>query len=120
MAIIENNIIEDDFDVQTIADEMGMSYSGLFKKVKLITGQSVSSFIRFIRIRKAAELLINTNCNVNEAALNVGISDIKYFREHFVKVFGIKPSEFLKKHRSAFNKNYRIEEPVKFGEEHLI
>lgn len=120
MAIIEHNIIEDDFDVQTIADEMGMSYSGLFKKVKLITGQSVNSFIRFIRIRKAAELLINTNCNVNEAAINVGISDVKYFREHFVKVFGIKPYEFLKKHRSAFNKNYRIEEPVRFGEEHLI
>ncbi len=117
MTIIENNIIEDDFDVQTIADEMGMSYSSLFKKVKKLTGQSVVNFVRFIRIRKAAELLINTNCNVNEAAINVGISDIRYFRHNFVKVFGIKPSDFLKKHRSAFNKNYQIEEPAKFMED---
>ncbi|WP_448697499.1 two-component regulator propeller domain-containing protein [Mucilaginibacter sp. AW1-3] len=114
VAIIESNIIDNDFDVQAIADEMGMSYSSLFKKIKLITGQSVNNFIRFIRIRKAAELLINTNCNVNEAAMNVGVNDIKYFREHFVKVFGMKPSEFLKKHRTAFHKNYRVEEAMKF------
>ena len=116
VAIIENNIIDNDFDVKAIADEMGMSYSSLFKKIKLITGLSVNNFVRFIRIRKAAELLINTNCNINEAALNVGINDIKYFREHFVKVFGIKPSEFLKKHRTAFHKNYRIEDTMKFSE----
>lgn len=115
VAIIESNIIDNNFDVQAIADEMGMSYSSLFKKIKLITGQSVNNFIRFIRIRKAAELLINTNCNVNEAAINVGINDIKYFREHFVKVFGMKPSEFLKKHRTAFHKNYRVEETIKFS-----
>ena len=114
VAIIENNIVDDNFDVQAIADEIGMSYSSLFKKIKLITGQSVNNFIRFIRIRKAAELLINTNCNVNEAAMNVGINDIKYFREHFVKVFGMKPSEFLKKHRTAFHKNYSVDEVMKF------
>jgi signal transduction histidine kinase/ligand-binding sensor domain-containing protein/DNA-binding NarL/FixJ family response regulator len=112
VSIIENYIIDKDFDVKTIADEMGMSYSSLFKKIKAITGQSVNSLVRFIRIRKAAELLINTNCNVNEAALNVGINDIKYFREHFIKLFGMKPSEFMKKHRSAFHKDYRVEDSM--------
>ncbi|UOE47795.1 response regulator [Mucilaginibacter sp. SMC90] len=112
VSIIENYIIDKDFDVKTIADEMGMSYSSLFKKIKAITGQSVNSLVRFIRIRKAAELLINTNCNVNEAALNVGINDIKYFREHFIKLFGMKPSEFMKKHRSAFHNNYRVEDAM--------
>jgi len=90
-----------------------MSFSSLFKKIKLITGLSVNNFVRFVRIRKAAELLINTNCNVNEAALNVGINDIKYFREHFVKVFGVKPSEFMKKHRTAFHKHYRMDDTLK-------
>jgi signal transduction histidine kinase/ligand-binding sensor domain-containing protein/DNA-binding NarL/FixJ family response regulator len=110
IAIIENNLGDPDFDVKTIADEMGMSYSGLFKKIKAISGQSVNSFVRFVRLRKAAEIMIHTSCNVNEAALNAGFNDIKYFREHFIKQFGDKPSEFIKKHRAAFHKTYLIED----------
>ncbi|WP_431294402.1 response regulator [Pedobacter sp. P26] len=105
IVIIENNLLEDGFDVQTLADEMTMSYSNLYKRMKLITNGSVKSFMRFVRIRKSAELLINTNCNINEASLSVGINDIKYFRAHFVKIFGINPSEFTKKHRTSFRKN---------------
>lgn len=113
--IIEQNLLESDFDVQRIANEMAMSYSSLYKRIKLITGRTVSDFIRFIRIRKAAELLINTNCNVNEAAMHVGFNDIKYFREHFVKIYGIKPSEFVKRHRIAFKKKYLMENEVTYN-----
>jgi signal transduction histidine kinase/ligand-binding sensor domain-containing protein/CheY-like chemotaxis protein/AraC-like DNA-binding protein len=119
VAVIENNIADKDFDVKTIAAELGMGYSTLFKKIKLITGLSVNGFVRFIRIRKAAELLINTNCNVNEAALNVGINDIKYFREHFIKIFGVKPSAFLRMHRMAFHKNYHVDDAFMLNHNHL-
>lgn len=106
--IIENAIGDPNFDVGTIADQMGMSYSSLYKKVKTITGQSINGFIRFVRLRKAAELMINTACNVNEAAFRVGYNDIKYFREHFNKQFGVNPSEFIKRHRVAFQKAYNF------------
>ena len=108
IAVVENNLFDPDFDVKTIATEMGMSYSNLFKLIKQITGQSVNSFVRFVRLRKAAEMMINTNCNVNEAAFQAGFNDIKYFREQFNKQFGINPSEFIKKHRNAFHKSYKI------------
>ncbi|HEY4326488.1 MAG TPA: two-component regulator propeller domain-containing protein [Mucilaginibacter sp.] len=110
IGIIENYLLDPDLDVKTIADEMGVSYSSLFKKIKEVSGHSVNSFVRFVRLRKAAEFMIHTNCNVNEAALNAGFNDIKYFREHFIKQFGIKPSEFIKKHRTAFYKTYQAEE----------
>lgn len=113
IGIIENYLVDPAFDVKTIAVEMGMSYSSLFKKIKAVSGQSVNSFVRFVRLRKAAELMIHTNCNVNEAALNAGFNDIKYFREHFIKQFGIKPSEFIKKHRPAFHKTYLVEETIR-------
>ncbi len=113
IAIIENSLVDSQFDVKTIADEMGMSYSSLFKKIKAISGQSVNSFVRFVRLRKAAEIMIHTNCNVNEAAFNAGFNDIKYFREHFIKQFGDKPSEFIKKHRAAFHKTYLIEDTIR-------
>jgi ligand-binding sensor domain-containing protein/signal transduction histidine kinase/CheY-like chemotaxis protein/AraC-like DNA-binding protein len=108
IAVIEGNLQDPDFDVKRISSEMGMSYSSLLKKIKSITGQSVNGFIRFIRLRKSAELMIHTNCNVNEAAMQVGINDIKYFRAQFYKLFEINPSDFIKKHRKAFQKSYHI------------
>lgn len=110
ITVIEQNFINDNFDVYALADAIGISYPTLFKRIKSTTGQSINNFIRFVRLRKAAELLIQTNCNINEAAIQVGISDIKYFREQFHKQFGVNPSEFIKKHRANFQVSYRLNE----------
>jgi signal transduction histidine kinase/ligand-binding sensor domain-containing protein/CheY-like chemotaxis protein/AraC-like DNA-binding protein len=110
IAVIEQNFNSDNFDVYALADAVGISYPTLFKRIKSTTGQSINNFIRFVRLRKAAELLIQTNCNINEAAIQVGISDIKYFREQFNKQFGVNPSEFIKKHRANFQVSYRLNE----------
>ncbi|QJD96842.1 response regulator [Mucilaginibacter robiniae] len=111
--IVESNLTNVHFEVDTLARKMGMSYPTLFKRVKAITGQSVNNFVRFVRLRKAAELLIHTNCNVNEAAFQVGFNDLKYFREHFNKQFGVNPSEFIKKHRANFQISYHMHQTVK-------
>ncbi|WP_406826439.1 two-component regulator propeller domain-containing protein [Pedobacter sp. KACC 23697] len=108
ITIIEENLMEDSFNVKTLASDLGMSHSNLYKKIKATSGQSINGFIRFIRLRKAAELLINTNLNINEAAFRVGINDSKYFREQFQKLFKLTPSEFIKKHRKSFHKYYNI------------
>lgn len=108
ITIIEENLMEDSFNVKTLASDLGMSHSNLYKKIKTTSGQSINGFIRFIRLRKAAELLINTNLNINEAAFRVGINDSKYFREQFQKLFKLTPSEFIKKHRKSFHKYYNI------------
>jgi YesN/AraC family two-component response regulator len=109
ISIVEKHLDDDNFSVKVLLAEMGMSHSNLFRKVKSVSGQSVNVFIRFIRLRKAAELLINTNYNVNETAFMVGIQDIKYFREQFNKLFGMNPSEYIKKYRKAFGKQYTID-----------
>ncbi|MFW0715995.1 hybrid sensor histidine kinase/response regulator transcription factor [Pedobacter sp. N23S346] len=112
ITIIEENLMENSFNVKILASDLGMSHSNLYKKIKATSGQSVNGFIRFIRLRKAAELLINTNLNINEAAFRVGINDIKYFREQFQKLFKLTPSEFIKKHRKSFHKYYNINATV--------
>ena len=93
--------------------EMGMSHSNLFRKVKSVSGQSVNIFIRFIRLRKAAEMFINTNYNVNETAVMVGINDIKYFREQFNKLFGMNPSEYIRRYRKVHGKGYTVDGKLK-------
>ncbi|HEY6901774.1 MAG TPA: response regulator, partial [Puia sp.] len=108
IAIVEKHFGEDEFPVRKLAQEMGMSHSNLYQRVKEISGVSVNGFVRYIRLRKAAELFINTDCNVNEAALQVGINDVKYFREQFHKLFGVNPSEFIKKYRKVFAGKYIV------------
>lgn len=113
IAAVEKNLDKDEFNIQALATEMGMSHSKLYKKIKAISGQSANAFIRFIRLRKAAELFINSDYNVNETAFYVGIKDIKYFREQFTKTFGMKPSEYIEKYRKSLSKNYKLNEKIK-------
>ncbi|MCG2617502.1 ATP-binding protein [Terrimonas sp. NA20] len=112
IAIVEQNIDNEDFNIQQFATAIGMSHSKLYKKIKAVSGQTANAFIRYIRLRKAAELFINTNYNVNETAFYVGIKDVKYFREQFHKTFGVNPSEYIEKYRKVFGKNYSLSEKV--------
>ncbi|HMI05811.1 MAG TPA: two-component regulator propeller domain-containing protein [Pedobacter sp.] len=112
IVIVENHLYDADFGIKSLANEIGMSHSNLYKRVKSISGQSVSAFIRFIRLRKAAELMINTDCNVTEAAFQTGFNDSKYFGKQFLKLFHSNPSEFIKKNRKYFNKKYKIQDEV--------
>lgn len=107
--LVEKNIKDNTFNKTNLAIELGMSNSNLYKKVKALSGQSVNSFIRFIRLRKSARLLIDTEYNVNEVAYNVGINDVRYFREQFFKLFGSNPSDFIKKYRSSFGKKFHVD-----------
>jgi signal transduction histidine kinase/ligand-binding sensor domain-containing protein/DNA-binding response OmpR family regulator len=110
--IVEEHLDDDQFSIQTLASEIGMSHSTLYKRVKSISGQSVNAFIRFIRLRKAAELFITTDANVNQVSMEVGINDIKYFRSQFNKLFGMNPSEYIKKFRKPFNKNFTLSDKM--------
>lgn len=112
IAIVEKYIDDENFTIKVLAKEMGMSHSGIYKKVKSISGQSVNGFIRFIRLRKAAELLINSHSNVNEIAFQTGFTDLGYFRNHFNKLFGMNPSEYIKKYRKPFQKNFTVNEKL--------
>ncbi len=108
IAIVESHLDDDDFTIKTLAAAIGMSHSNLYKKVKSVSGGSVNNFIRWIRLRRVAELLINTDKNVNEAALAAGFNDLRYFREQFYKLFGMMPSEYIKKFRPAFSKSLHV------------
>lgn len=105
ITVIEDNIDNEEFTIKKFSQAMGMSHSGLYQKVKTISGQTLNAFIRSIRLRRAAVLMLTENMNVNQAAFQVGIGDVRYFREQFVKIFGITPSEYIKKYRSTFNQD---------------
>jgi YesN/AraC family two-component response regulator len=105
IAVVEKHLTDPSFNLQVLASELNISHSGLYKKIKFISGQSASNFIRSIRLRKAANLFIHTDYNILETAYMVGINDIKYFREQFKKLFDMNPSQYIKKYRRTFKSN---------------
>src|SRR5690606_25734391 len=63
---VEKHIRNENFNVKMLAEEMSMSYSSLYKRVKAISGKTANELIRDIRLRKAAQLFIDTDMKVNE------------------------------------------------------
>jgi DNA-binding response OmpR family regulator len=111
MDIIDKEIDNDSFTIKEFTQKIGMSHSGLYKKIRLVSGLSPNAFVRHIRLRRAALLLLSTNTNINEACFAVGINDPKYFRVQFNKLFGMNPSEYVKKYKASFNKEYNVVNP---------
>ena len=100
--IVERHLQDSEFNVRIFIEEIGMSRSNVLRRVKSISGLTISEFIRYIRLKKAAELMIQTDIQIKEVAFEVGINDIRYFRQQFNKVFGINPSDYIKKYRRTF------------------
>jgi len=96
--IVEKNIENSDFEVTDFANEMCMSRTQLYRKIQAVSGQSVKEFIRIIRLKKAAELLLTTDQNVSEISVAVGFNSLSYFTSSFSEYFGVSPTKYVEKH----------------------
>uniref|UniRef100_UPI0035CB0951 hybrid sensor histidine kinase/response regulator transcription factor n=1 Tax=uncultured Hymenobacter sp. TaxID=170016 RepID=UPI0035CB0951 len=101
LRIVEAHLEESEFTVPLLVREMGMSQSVFYRRLKSITGQSVVEFIRDVRMKRAAQLLADTQLRITEVAAQVGIDDSKNFRKMFQKTYSMSPSEYAKQHRAA-------------------
>lgn len=93
--IIEEHIADPEFDVPTLASEIGMSMPILYKKIRALTGLSVNDFIKSLRLKRADQLLKAGVGSIAEVAYSVGFNDRKYFSIEFKKQFGKSPSAYL-------------------------
>ncbi|SHL55960.1 Two component regulator propeller [Flavobacterium flevense] len=108
--IIDANLDVESFNVKDLAIELGMSHSLVYKKIKKITGKSVSEFTRSVRLRKVATLLITTDLQISQAAALAGFGDIKYFRKQFQQFYNMNPSDFKKKYQNIKDNKYILNE----------
>ena len=95
-AIVEANLNNEQFGVSELAEKTGTSRSFLHRHLKSITNQSVSQFIREIRLEKAKQLLEAGKLTVSEIAYNVGFGSPSYFIKCFHEQFGYAPGEYVK------------------------
>lgn len=97
MLLIEEKMEDPDFNVGSLVEAIGMSQTVLYKKIKALTGLSITDFIKSQRLKRAAQLLSENNLNIAEVAYSVGFNDRKYFSKEFRKQFGVAPSDYYKK-----------------------
>ena len=98
--VIEKNIDNSDFNIDSIADNIGISRSAFFKKLKSLTGLAPVDTIKEVRLTKSIELLKNTDLTVSEIAYAVGFKESGYYGKCFRKKYGQTPTEYMSKYRN--------------------
>jgi signal transduction histidine kinase/ligand-binding sensor domain-containing protein/DNA-binding response OmpR family regulator len=94
---IERNIDNQSFSIDMLAEEVCISRSGLFAKVKLLVDMTPNELMQLIRLRKAAQLLLTREYRINEICYLVGFNNPSYFAKCFQKLFGVLPKDFVAK-----------------------
>mgnify|MGYP003859971955 CR=1 FL=1 len=94
-AILEN-IGNETFGVNELADVLCMSQSSLLRKIKGISEMTPNGYIRLVRLKKAAEMLKEGKFTVTEISEKVGFNSPSYFSKCFQKQFGDLPKDFSK------------------------
>jgi len=97
--LVEENMDNTEFTVEELVRLMQVSRSRLYLKLKALTGQSSSEFIRTVRLKRAVQLLENTGYTVKEVMFMTGFNTASYFSKCFKQQFGILPSEYIKLHK---------------------
>jgi AraC-like DNA-binding protein len=93
-AYVEDNINNPDLSVETLSEAMNMSRVHLYKKLLQLTGSTPSEFIRLIRLRRAEQLLRQSQLSVAEVSYMVGFNNPRYFSKYFKELYGMMPSQY--------------------------
>ena len=93
--VLEQNLSRPEFSIDEFAQLMKLGRTVFYRKLRGVTGYSPNEYLRVVRMKKAAELLLSgENLTVAEVAYKVGISDPFYFSKCFKTQFGVAPSVY--------------------------
>lgn len=95
--VVEDNITNPDLNVEMLMNELGVSRTQLFRKLKAITNYSANQFIRNIKLKRAAQLLQQKSLNIAEVVYMSGFNSPSYFASCFKEVYGCLPKEYQSK-----------------------
>jgi signal transduction histidine kinase/DNA-binding response OmpR family regulator/ligand-binding sensor domain-containing protein len=99
MEVIEQNIDNNKFSAESLGPLIGLNRTTFFYKIKSLTGYSPVEFIRDIRLKRAAQLIISSQLLIKEIAYMSGFSDMKYFSKSFKNKYEVTPLEYRKQNK---------------------
>lgn len=95
--VINDNLANPDLTSEMLAREVGLSRVHMYRKLKELTNQSATNYIRNIRLTKAAEILRQGKSTVSEVAYLVGFRTPTHFSSAFKDLYGVTPKEYMNK-----------------------
>ena len=98
VGFIKENLADEELTNEKIESHFNTNKMQLYRKLKAVTGWSVNSLIREIRIKEAKQLLIHSELNISEISYQLGFSDPLYFSKYFKKEVGVAPVVYRKEH----------------------
>ncbi len=101
MVITESILAQEEFSIERLGKDMGISRPQLYRKITSLTGKAPNDWIRDLRLERAFQLLRKQHGNVSEIAYEVGFNNLSYFAKCFQKKFGLLPSQYLSLSLSA-------------------
>lgn len=107
MSCIEKNMDNSDYDVNEFVSDMAIGRTILYQKIKDITGMSIKEFIMDMRLKRAAQLLKDSDLNVFEVSMMTGFINPKYFSVCFKRRYEMTPSEYKKKFCDSSEPNHQ-------------
>lgn len=109
--LIMNNLESPEFDIKSLAREMGMSRSSFYVKTKQLIGSTIGEYITKLRINEAERLLINTDLSILDVADKVGFATQRYFSLVFKQTYNVAPTKYRSEKRgkaSTKGKNFDL------------
>ena len=94
--IINENIADSNFNVESLADRVHMSRSNLHRRLKMLINTTPTDFIRLVRLQEAARLIQEGKYRINEICFLIGINSPSYFIKLFQNQYGMTPKDFEK------------------------
>jgi DNA-binding response OmpR family regulator len=95
LQIIDTQLSNPDFEIGYLCQEMGMSRTRLYQKIKTISHQPIGDFIRTVRLKTAVQIMTHEDVSLSEVMVRVGIQTQSYFTKAFKKEFGKTPTQFI-------------------------
>ncbi|MCW3091975.1 MAG: response regulator [Ferruginibacter sp.] len=107
LALMKLQLENTDLNVDYICQQIGMSKTKLYKKIREISGQTINEFVRAFRLKKAMEIMTHEDITVTEVMYRIGIQSHSYFTTIFKKEFGKTPSHFMQEMEANRKANER-------------
>src|SRR6185503_10941702 len=93
MKVVEDNMADEQFSIEKLGREVGMSRSQIHRKLHALTNQSATQFIRSFRLKRAMDMIKQNAGSMSEIGYWVGFSSPAYFSKVFLEEYGFTPSE---------------------------
>lgn len=92
-----------DFDIDNLAQEVGMSRRTFERRFKTATGDTCLLYLQKVRVEVAKQILEEKNSSFDEVSYEVGYENSSFFRKIFSKHTGLRPTEYRNKFQRKWN-----------------